>query len=271
MSVGKDMISPNKRMNDKYSYDGYGVRSICESYYELREMEDRNWQAVDIRIDFEQALSATILSPESRLMVGLRYGFGLSIMQISKLTKIKMLDCKVALDESYEVIEAVMNGYETTFFYKFEDSTAKNIDEWIQGVLAGKIMPYDIPDNVMDNMWHYLVSVKDRQVMSILNPKPQENVEEDEDGFGGYPFHQTSDKVEDPNRSRNFNPYREYDYFFDKDRNRIVYYDALAEPEALLSNLKTTGRRKSGGASDQEDDTADFTIRKSGRSNIYEQ
>jgi hypothetical protein len=244
MAKGAENFGKEKRMNDSFGYDVYGVRTICEGYYELKETEARNWTAVDIRLDFEQALSASILSPESRLMVGLHYGFGLSIMQISKLTKIKMIDCKLALDEAHEQIEAVMNGYETTFFLKFEASTATNIDEWLAGVRGGKTMPYDIPADVMDNMWNYLVSIEDRQVMAILNPKPQENDDTEEDEVGGYPFYPTSDKVENPMRNRDFNHYKDYDYFMEKDRKKITYYMALTEPDVVTSGLKVTGRKR---------------------------
>jgi hypothetical protein len=266
MGKGKDMVSGTKRMNDSFGYDPYGVRTMFESYYELKEMGLSNWQAVDIILDFEKALSATIMTAESRVMVGLVYGFGLTIMQASKLAGIKMSEAKEALDEALEVVEACLNGYDTTFFHKTTDSTAINLDEWLAGVRSGQTLALDIPPAVMDNMFNYLISIGDKKILAIINPKPQEE-EEEEEPFGGYPFHPTSASIEDPNRKGSFNRYKDKDYFVIQDkRNNVVSLDSIKDPDALIS-LKTTGKRKSKGDGEDEE----TNVLKNGRSNIYEQ
>jgi hypothetical protein len=263
MGKGKDMVSGTKRMNDSFGYDPYGVRTMFESYYELKEMGLSNWQAVDIILDFEKALSATIMTAESRVMVGLVYGFGLTIIQASKLASIKMIEGKEALDEALEVVEACLNGYDTTFFHKTTESTATNLDEWLAGVRSGQTLALDIPPAVMDNMFNYLISIGDKKALAIINPKPSDN-EEEEEPFGGYPFYNTSSAIEDPNRKGEYNPFRDKDHFRNQDKGRVIYYDGLNEPDAILS-LKSTGTRKMKGK-----DSEDFQNIKSGRANIYD-
>lgn len=263
MSVGADTYSKTKRLNDEFSIDVLGVRAMFEGYFELSEMALSSWSSVDIKIDFEQALTATIMTPESRLMVGLVYGFNLTLLQASKLAGIKLSEAKEALDYAHEVIEAVLNGYDTTFFNKTVPSTANNLDEWIQDVRAGRCLPFDIPEVVMSNMFHYLVDKKDKLVLAIKSAKtnndPDEDIDVNDNPDNGYPFYQTSEKIENPNRRGNFNAFSDYDYFREQDRKRVVYSDDI---DSYSKGIRVTGKKKTKGDGDN-----DYKI---GRGNIYD-
>ncbi|MDO7487024.1 hypothetical protein Q5O89_16775 [Peribacillus frigoritolerans] len=258
MGAGKDLVSKGKVMDDNYGINELGVTAMLDQYFSLKEMEIHSWDAVDIRIDFERAVSATILTGEDRLAVALVYGMQLNHREAGKLMGIKPTAIKEHIENVLETVEAVLNGYRTTF-HKQQPSQATNLEEWIEGVREGSTMPYDIPSKVTTALLTYLEGNRDKLAKETLRQRVEGNEDikdnfnimgKDEYDVENYPFHQTSAMIEDPSRKRDYNGGKSDgpDYFHDQDRQNGVAYDDFA---GVSKALKPMGKKAvKGGSSD---------------------
>lgn len=63
-----DIQIKQKKMSDNYRYNAQGVEELFNYYYSLAEMGQHSYDvnAVDLRLDFERALSSTVLTEDER-------------------------------------------------------------------------------------------------------------------------------------------------------------------------------------------------------------
>lgn len=255
MGHGKDTVSGIKKLEDNYGSTPEGVQALFEQYRQLQHLEIHDWNAVDIRITFEQALTATAMEEDDRLAAALIYGLELSAIQASQLMSVKVSAIKEHTENAREAVEAVLNGYPTKH-HATSSSKATTLSGWIQEVREGKTMMFDIPKAVWDSLLTYLVNGKkeDKLAKETLRQQAEGRPLEGENGLNDimgnfpydperYPFYDTSEMIENPNRRGDFKTAKEsgYDYFRDSDLRNGVTSDDFTH---LSNGLKMVGYKK---------------------------
>jgi hypothetical protein len=256
MGHGADKVSKEKAMDDNYGINQAGVNAVFEEYFGLKESELHDWNSVNVRIDFEKALTSTLLTSDERLAVALVFGMGLNHREAGKLMKLKPTEIKGHIDIVIETMEAVLNGYRTTY-HETTASKAVNLTEWIAGVRNGLTFPFDIPRAVNTSLLLHLKDNRDKLAAETLRQRAKGNQDiRDRWNIDGnapydvinYPFHKTSDKIENPMRDRDYKDGLTdgYDHFADQDKyNKIMLDDFITHSKALKPMGKKAIKGKS--------------------------
>lgn len=258
MAKGKDMVSKDKTFDDKFNLitteHGYainqkGINMLLDDYWNILEKGTYSYDpsVIFLRADYERALRSSLLSPLGRVSLSLVYGMQLTLVQVSKLIKVKVSEIKNEIEESKEILEAVMNGYRAEIVPK-RKSKATNLNEWMDEIRTGAVLMYDIPNKVNTSFLQYLAENRDTLAKETLRQKVEGMPKEIHDEIFGnqeynhenYPFHDTAESIENPMRKWEFRT-GEYDYF----RKHDAYYSvAISDDLSKLSKgLHSVGRR----------------------------
>lgn len=227
---------------DTYKYHEGSVATLLMDYETLKTMGTYSYDvsAPDICLDLERSLTSTLITPDSREAAALIYGLQLSFVQASKITGRKASVLKENLQDLCEVVEATLNGFHT-MYKTTTPSKAKTVSEWLKEVHAGDTFLYDIPTGVHESLLTFLADNRDKLAQSTLEQKENEQPEVEPVAYepDDYPFHETSEKIESPNRKAASKNNR-YDYFREKDLDHNV---AAVDFSRIAKGMHPTGRK----------------------------
>lgn len=236
-SVKFDTYTKKKKIDDEFTYNEAGILQMLERYYSL----SNSMTSIDIKIDLDRALSSDLLSGSQRITLAFIYAFELNMLQTSKLLSCSILQVKKNIDDSIELLEAIINGYKTKYI-KTKTSVAKNLDSWKSEVMSGSINIYDIPANVNSDLLK-LLEIEQNDILAAVkvNPKTDYKKAIGPANILDYPYHETSKAIEQPS-GRAYNPISDgYDYFYKQDTNNNVKHFTTFD---FPAELKKTGTRK---------------------------
>lgn len=236
-SIQVDTYSKEKRINDIFEYNEAGIKLMLESYYELVN----DISTIDIKIDLDRALCCSILTPNQRVILMHIYSFQLNILQTAKLLKRSILSVKNELDEAFQVLEAVMNGYKTKGI-QVRKSCARSLNDFTTEVLNGLVHMFDVPRIVIKELL-YKLETEQNDILAAAKVKSKTNYIKNYGPINieDYPFHETSAAIESPT-NRKYDPIRDgYDYFAKQDMNNHV---TRGIDFNFPANLKAVGRKK---------------------------
>lgn len=230
MGSGADKVSKAKSLDDRYNYDSVGVESMFNDYYKIQCMGfySSDAHAIDLKMDFEKALCASVLEPLERCVIAFVYGLQLTFIEASKILKEKISVLKTVCNDAMDKVEAVLNGYVTTY-HTTTPSKATNIDEWLQELRLGYIMPFDITDAVNTSILQFYAGKGDRLSKDTISQKVEVSPDICENGNKKYDpeeytYYKTAESIENPFRTR-AHKVSDYDYF----RNEYKYYNVLPD------------------------------------------
>jgi hypothetical protein len=243
MSAGKDMVTTRKNYETTFGYKEErftkeGVIAFFKEYRSVKEkcMYSYDVHALDLLTIFEQALMSDALHPDERVAVALIYGLELTYVQTKKIMGLKLTELRKIVDNAFETIEAVLNGYK----HKSKNpkpSKARNINEYIQEILAAKILIFDINDEVFHSLLHMTREKDDKADASLM--QFSSGNEEIKDKFNIYGTHEYD--VANYTHFATSPRSNEYDYFRSQDKHFEV--QATETIDHLSKGLTIKGRR----------------------------
>lgn len=252
-------MTDNKQKNaeDTFNYvDGRfnkeSVIAFMKEYRSIREMGIYSYDvnSHDLTIAFEMALMTDVMSSDEREALALVYGLELTYVQASQMMGQKVSDFKGIVDNAFEVVEAVLNGYPSSSLTP-SISRATNLNEYIQEVRNGLILPFSINKAVNTSLLHYLAGKKDVLSIETLKQQAEGAPLEGENGlfdimgmfpysYERYPYYATNPSIESADMDEN--KFRAYDYFRSKDAENGVV--STGEIHRLSKNFLSNGNYK---------------------------
>lgn len=256
MGKGKDQVSKGKRMDDDFGFNKEGVTQLLLQYHTMLELKQWDWNAVDLLADFEKALTSTELSGDSRVLLGLTFGFGFfdaRKMILTNLTGKKNSQIDELIDDGLEVIEAVLNGYNTTY-HNINPSNATSLEQWMNEVHSGETTIFDVPNAVKQDMLQLLSENDDSLAAETIRQQVEGPDQTEMDDIMGnfpydperYPFYDTSEMIENPSRKSEFRTalLDGYDYFRHLDSKLGI---VEGDFNYISKAMKATGKKKAKG------------------------
>lgn len=256
MGAGTDRVSKAKRMEDEFSISKEGVAQIFIQYHTLVELKTWDWNCVDLMLDFDKAITSKHMSGDSRVILGLMFAFGIFDARRTILVKLsgkKNSQMDDAIDEGLEVVEAVLNGYQTEH-HNIKPSQATTLKQWMDELYEGSTGIFDVPTAVKQEMLKLLSENDDLLAEETLKQQEEGVPQEITDDIMGdfpydperYPFYDTSEMIENPNRKAEFRTalLDGYDYFRYIDTKMGIVEGDFSY---ISKGMKSNGKKKNKG------------------------
>ncbi|MGH0741950.1 hypothetical protein [Bacillus paranthracis] len=228
ITIMTTLIEAIHATEDETLYTKESIVKILEAYFFFQEAELTDSKLMQAKADIDRALECDQLDSDMRVALACTHALELTMMQACQLSGIKVKDFREALQDGYEVIEAVMNGYKAKKL-RTSSSKATDYEDYLKEIQDGSISMFDITDEVTDSLVHFLARKGDalsKHKLGHDTTKPRHEarayVEFEEDEGEEYPFHVTCNAIEDPMRKYDYVDWKAsgFDYFRDQDRNR---------------------------------------------------
>lgn len=121
------------------------IKAMLEEYHELNTTD---------KALMDRALSSTHLYGNHLLYISMVHHFGLTPKQTAQLLDMPLKNIVLTLEETYETLEAVLNGYRTTY-KTLRTVPANEFNMLLQYLILGKYHPFNLPLCYIGEMLHY--------------------------------------------------------------------------------------------------------------------
>ena len=173
---------------------------------EIRSARYNSTEAAELIIDLDLAIRSSLFTSEEKVVFGLAYGLSKSKNEVRRLTGWTFKEIDVLMDTAHEKLEALLNGYMYSKDAPYHSTSSLgqvSLDTWIDMVAGHEANPFDPPKHLMK--------------VGKADGVYQEKVGKLEDD---YPYYDTSEAIENPNRKYNYRPGVDHDAF----RRQDEYY-----------------------------------------------
>lgn len=202
------------------------IEILLDSYYSL------NNDSYHLKLDLERALQSTQIDGQMRLLIFLRFGLNFNVMQTLVTMNVDYAQYEDLLEELYETIEAVLNGYHTER-EPFVEPTSTTFDEYVLEVQTKHLNPYKWKQ--LNGLIEQLVTFHDDLALSALGVKMNGMDSYEENNKGKYLFEVSDDDVtKNKIQIRNVT----VDEFYRQDLKNSVFY---GDDSLLIAELENNG------------------------------
>lgn len=207
-------------------YNSSIVEILLDSYHTLSD------DSYHLKLDLERALQSTQIDGQMRLLIFLRFGLNFNVMQTMHTMNIDYEQYNDLLDELYETLEAILNGYHTQR-EPFVEPVSTTFDGYILEVQTKHVNPFKWKR--LDGLIEQLATFHDDLALSALSLKMNGMSSYEENNKGKYLFEVPEDDVmKNKIQIRNAT----LDEFYRQDLKNGVFY---GDDSLLIAELENKG------------------------------
>lgn len=131
-----------------YNSPNFSILKTVKSHQWLKDRQDES--SATICLDLDDALKATILTPEERQLLALVYYAELSHRHAAKLIGLQTSNVEEVLASALEKLEAVLMGYRCPRETHDLKRTYGDLSGWLQAVGDGKASIHEVPPSFLN-------------------------------------------------------------------------------------------------------------------------
>lgn len=202
------------------------IEVLLDSYHTLTN------QSSHLKMDLDRALQSTLVDGQMRLLIFLKFGLNFNVMQTLETMRIDYEQYEGILDELYETLEAILNGYHTQR-EPFVEPTATTFEGFILEVQTTHVNPFKWKR--LDGLMEQLATFHDDLALSALSLKKNGMDSYEENNKGKYTFDVPMDDVmKNKVQARNAT----IDEFYRQDLKNNVFY---GDDSLLVAEIENKG------------------------------